>query len=89
LKRIEWGEANPANPSPPARGRGLKLYTAEQAISGIESPPARGRGLKRAPAPAVPAPSPVAPRAGAWIETPAGRRRGLRRPCRPPRGGVD
>ena len=69
---IETGKNNqfPRVPeSPPARGRGLKLKRCQAANAGFMSPPARGRGLKRAVRQACRQHSPVAPRAGAWIET--------------------
>ena len=55
--------------SPPAWGRGLKLFIT--GISGhlIKSPPAWGRGLKHVTVPKEESGEIVAPRVGAWIET--------------------
>ena len=41
----EWPPSGPF-PSPPARGRGLKLSDTDLTVIRSVSPPARGRGLK-------------------------------------------
>ena len=75
-------------PSPPARGRGLKLADRGKYKTVKVSPPARGRGLKRL----------LDHIAIHQYWSPPARGRGLKRslcwirndfPCRPPRGGVD
>ena len=51
------------------RGRGLKLICLTIAPAPRTSPPVRGRGLKLRFNFFIRPKSPVAPRAGAWIET--------------------
>ena len=58
-----------AYPSPPARGRGLKLLLFVDESTWGGSPPARGRGLKLESRLEFSTLAEVAPRAGAWIET--------------------
>ncbi len=55
--------------SPPARGRGLKLFPFRFLFLLLLSPPARGRGLKLLLVFGLLLLLIVAPRAGAWIET--------------------
>ena len=74
---------------PPRGGVDRNYRIAAAVCPRARSPPARGRGSKPVPARCSRRMTPVAPRAGAWIETPDRRRRAVAVDRRPPRGGVD
>ena len=69
MKRLGRLACYRGQPSPPARGRGLKPTKTTHPIRALQSPPARGRGLKQDNNVSVYDEDHVAPRAGAWIET--------------------
>src|SRR6185312_1490089 len=74
--------------SPLARGRGAKRLDLPVEVSPCASSPlARGRGSKHPDETAPKFESPVAPRAGAWIETVSAFSSASSRARRPSRGG--